>query len=227
MARESGLSLLGPWRTSSGGEPKPVKPGESLIAAIAGPGIVQRIALIGPNRPPRNFNRAGIRLKVYLDRREEPALVLAIEDLIAGRNPRFPKPLVVETDDGLISHVPIVFRDGCRLTLDGKHSWLYQAQVSGIMLPAATGISSFQEELSPEDRVRIEEAVAIWSKPEDLTAPDRLATEKSEFAVDGIAEFPSLPDARRSAHDPLPGDRAGTRHGRRLARRAPEAAVGE
>ena len=45
-------------RTTSVDEPRPLGPG-GLIAEIAGPGIVQRIALIGPERPAEGQRSRG------------------------------------------------------------------------------------------------------------------------------------------------------------------------
>src|SRR5207244_1208617 len=37
------------------------------------------------------------------------------------------------------------------------------------------------------ERAHLERAVAAWSRPQDLIAPDRLPVETSEYTVDGIA----------------------------------------
>src|SRR5262249_29907188 len=119
--------------------------------------------------------------------RRRPALDLAVEDLAAGRHPHFPRPLAGRVASGVFSDVPIAFRSGCRIVLDGPHACSDPAQLSAIALPDAVGITSFQEELSPTERAQLGRAVTGWSKPQGLVAPDRVATETSEYLVDGIA----------------------------------------
>jgi Protein of unknown function (DUF2961) len=161
--------------------------GGSVVAEIEGPGIVQRIAFALPKDPPPTFKRSEIRLKVYLDGNPQPELVVSLEDLAAGRHLHFPRPLVGETDVELFSFVPIGFRNGCRLMLDGPHSSRCPVLVSGIALPDARGITSFRSDLTVDNRARLEKAVAIWSKPEGLYPADSGSNETSDFIVDGIA----------------------------------------
>jgi hypothetical protein len=98
------------------------------------------------------------------------------------------------------------------MTLDGPHSGLYRAQVSGIALPDAAGVTSFREGLSLAERAQLERVVATWTSPQDLVAPDRLPTETSEYVVDGIARnthrflLPAGPRTIRAMEiEPAPG----------------------
>ena len=91
-------------------------------------------------------------------------------------------------------------RDACR------------ARLSGIALPEATDVTSFQENLSSADQVQLDQAAAVWSKPEDLVASHRRATESSDFVVDGAVRstqrflLPAGPRTIRSLEiEPAPG----------------------
>ncbi len=207
------------------GEPKLTESGGG-IAEVTGPGIIERIVLNVSRPLPERFDPANIRLKVYRDGRKEPALDLSIQDLFGGRHPHFPRPLVGHAAGGLYSYVPIAFRDGCRIVLDGPHSSVYRAQVSGIALPEATDVTPFQDNLSPAEQANLDQAAAMWSKPADRVASIGVQTETSDYVVDGAAEHPTFPPAGRSAHDPIAGDHAGSRHQRRLARCPFEAPLG-
>ena len=161
--------------------------GGTMVANFAGPGIVQRIWLSDPPEEPGRPDGAQDRLRIYLDGRQQPVLDLALEDLADGRHPHFPRPLAGRAAGGVFSYVPIAFRSGCRIVLDGPRACLDRAQVSAIALPDAAGLLPFQEEPSPSERAQLERAVAAWSKPQDLVSTDRVATESSEYIVDGIA----------------------------------------
>jgi hypothetical protein len=193
------------------GESKPSAPGGG-IAEVAGPGIIQRIELTVSRLLPESFDPANVRLKVYRDGRKKPALDLSILDLFGGRHPHFPRPLVGHAAGGLYSYVPIAFRNGCRIVLDGPHSWLYRAQVSGIALPDATDVTPFEEHVSSAEQVRWDQAAALWSKPENLVASHGVRTESSDYVADGAARstqrflLPAGPRTIRSLEiEPVPG----------------------
>src|SRR5262249_49804953 len=119
--------------------------------------------------------------------RQQPALDLALADLGTGRHSHFPRPLVGRVAGGVFSYVPIAFRSGCRIVLDGSHACLDRAQISGISLPDAAGLIPFQEQPSSSERAQLKKAVAVWSKPQDPVSPDRVPIETFEYIVDGIA----------------------------------------
>jgi hypothetical protein len=173
--------------TFGGGAGCPGADSGLVVADFTGPGIVQRIWLSDRPEKPGHPDGAQDRLRIHLDGRQQPALDLALEDLATGRHRHFPRPLAGRAAGGVFSYVPIAFRSGCRIVLDGPHACLDRARVSAIALPDAAGLTPFQEEPSPVERAQLEKAVAAWSKSEDLVAPDRVATETSEYVVDGIA----------------------------------------
>ncbi len=180
-------------RTSSGAAVRPGAHGGAVIADWVGPGIVQRIWLSDPPEDPGRPQGPRDRLRIYLDGRQQPALDLAVADLAAGRHPHFPRPLAGRAAGGVFSYVPIAFRSGCRIVLDGPHADRDRdrdrAHVSAIALPDAAGLTPFQAEPSPVERAQLERAVSAWSRPQDLVAPDRdrLAIETAEYLVEGIA----------------------------------------
>ncbi len=193
------------------GEPKTIA-ADGGIAEVAGPGVIQQIVLNVPAHLPERFSLRNIRLKIYLDRRAEPALDLPIPDLFSGLHPHFPRPLVGHAAGGYYSYVPIAFRDGCRMKLDGPHAGRLRARLSGIALPEATDVTSFQEDLSSADQVQLDQAAAVWSKPGDRIASLGAPTESSDFVVDGAARstqrylLPAGPRTIRSLEiEPAPG----------------------
>ena len=108
--------------------------GETVLAEADGPGILQRLWF-------GHLNDKGGRLKIYLDRQPRPVLDLPLADLFADKHPHFPRPLVGERPGGFVCYVPIAFRDGCKVVLDGTAPPPFQIDM--LKLPGADGITTF------------------------------------------------------------------------------------
>ncbi|HMB07913.1 MAG TPA: DUF2961 domain-containing protein [Isosphaeraceae bacterium] len=157
---------------------RPAEDGGSVLAEVPGPGIVQHL-WIARGGPRSNGND---RLRVYLDGRPEPALDLTLGELTAGRHPHFPKPLAGATPDGFVCDVPIAFRDGCRVVLDGAAP--SSSQVSGVTLPSADGIATLLVEPRPTVRTDLDRARALWSHPEDVRNLGLADAEPAEYRIE-------------------------------------------
>src|SRR4051812_1006494 len=69
--------------------------GDSVLAEVAGPGIVQRIWFTHTSgERPGLLDGKNEHIRVYLDGRAPPALDLPLEQLLSGKHPHFPAPLV-------------------------------------------------------------------------------------------------------------------------------------
>ena len=133
----------------------------------AGPGIVQRIWFTHTSgEKPGLLDGKNEHIKIYLDGRATPALDIPLEQLFSGKHPHFPSPLVIEGSGGFVSYVPIPFRDGCKIVVEGRGVRFYQINLA--KAPGGRGITSFAEQPG-----RAGEGVARPSRP-GLGRPGRL-----------------------------------------------------
>ncbi|HEV3122013.1 MAG TPA: DUF2961 domain-containing protein, partial [Isosphaeraceae bacterium] len=170
--------------------------GNSVLAECKGPGIIERIWFThSVAKEPGLLDRKGEHLRIYLDGKSSPALDLPLEALFQGAHPRFPKPLVSEGSGGFVCYVPIPFRDGCKVVVDGLGVRFYQINL--LSQPSSKGVESFTEEISSSERPQLDQAVRVWSSPGDLDALAIDRSEQAEYVVDLIP--------RASATFELPG----------------------
>src|SRR3954447_4594196 len=82
--------------------------GDSVLAELAGPGIVQRIWFTHTSgEKPGLLDGKNEHIRIHLDGRATPALDLPLEQLFSGTHPLFPAPLVNQGSGGFVSYVPI------------------------------------------------------------------------------------------------------------------------
>jgi hypothetical protein len=174
--------------------------GNSVLAEVAGPGIIQRIWFTHSEMDePGLLNRKGEHIRIYLDGQDAPALDMPIEDLFGGRHPRFPRPLVNAASGGFVCYVPIPFCNGCKVVVDGLGVRFYQINV--LSLPSAEGVTTFTASLPPGERTQLDRAVNAWSHPGDFDALGVVGAEKAEYTVDAIEHTSitfELPDGPRT-----------------------------
>ncbi len=136
--------------------------GNSVLAVMDGPGCVQRIWFTHSQiDKPGLLNFQGEHVKIYLNGQEEPAVDVPLEDLFSGRLPQFPKPLVGEGQGGYYCYVPIPYRQGCKVVVEGTGVRFYQITYSEF--PDADGVRSFRMEHSPAKQAALDAAVRAWS----------------------------------------------------------------
>lgn len=120
---------------------------EAVIFEETGAGALTQIWVTYGIRSSAALDRR-IRLRLYLDGEAKPRLELPLRDLFSGRVPPFVPPLVADrqaASGGFVSDVPIPYRAGCRVTLEGirpgARLWY---QLTFHRLPGADGVASFR-----------------------------------------------------------------------------------
>ncbi len=124
---------------------------EGVIFEEAGAGAITRIWMTmgqGVSQPLE----PSVRLRIYLDGASAPVLDMPLPDLF-GSTPPFLPPLVGDrlvSSGGNFSYVPIPYRDGCRVTLEGAHEQKIWFQFTFHRRAESAGITSFSgnEDLS-------------------------------------------------------------------------------
>lgn len=143
--------------------------GDSVLAEANGPGVIRRI-YFAPSDWWRHglLNGRGERLRIYLDGASSPAVDIPADDLFSGRLAQFPRPLVGHDRGGFYSFVPIPFRAGCKVVVQGTSVRFYQVTLHS--LPSAAGIETFSMAQGAARGQALDRAVALWSAPGDLQA---------------------------------------------------------
>ncbi len=156
-----------------------IEDGNSVLASMEGPGCIGRIWFThSAHRKPGLLNLKKEHIKVYLDGSEEPALDVPLEELFSGNLPQFPKPLVGEGQGGYYCYVPIAYRDGCKLLVEGTGVRFYQ--ITYREFPSADGVSSFQMEMSPGEKESLADAKRVWSNCGDIAELGLAGAEESK-----------------------------------------------
>lgn len=167
-----------------------VEEGNSVLAELDGPGVIQRIWFThtGGDQPGL-LDRKNEHIKIYLDGKPEPALDVPLETLFSGEHPHFPRPLVMEGSGGFVSYVPIGFRDGCKVVVEGEGVRFYQ--INMISLSDGNEVESFQADPPPETAKELEKARAAWADPAkyEATALAELPVATYELEGVGNSEF--------------------------------------
>ena len=164
-----------------------VEEGNSVLAELDGPGIIQHIwlARAGGDQPDKLDWRKK-RLKIHLDGKPDPALDIPLETLFSGAHPHFPRPLVMEGSEGLVFYVPIAFREGCKVVVEGEdeEAWLYQ--INMLSLPDGSEIEPFQADPAPETASELERARSFWSEPAAYESKILAELPTAIYKLDGV-----------------------------------------
>lgn len=165
-----------------------VEDGNSVLAELDGPGIIQRIWFThtGGDQPGL-LDRKNEHIKIYLDGKADPALDIPLETLFSGEHPHFPRPLVAEGSGGFVSYVPIGFRNGCKVVVEGEGVRFYQ--INMLSLPDGSQIEPFQAEPTPETARELEKARTLWREPASLELTmENVLTANYEMEATGNSE---------------------------------------
>ncbi|MBN2475287.1 MAG: DUF2961 domain-containing protein [Pirellulales bacterium] len=146
-----------------------IEDGNSVLARMEGAGCIQRIWFTHSEYgTPGLLNLKQEHLRVYVDGQAEPALDVPLEDVFSGTLAHFPKPLVGEGQGGYYCYVPIPYRNGCTVLVEGTGVRFYQ--ITYREFPSAEGEASFRMPLSAAEKEALQTAVGVWTKLGDPAA---------------------------------------------------------
>jgi hypothetical protein len=143
-------------------------------AEVKGPGVVQSLWL--EPRPDSGTSR----LRVFLDRADQPVLELSLDELAAGTHPRLPRPLVGRFGESVFSFVPMAFRDSLRVEFLGPAP--KAARLSLVRLPDRDEVAPF-ERFQEAERLALDRACALWNGRGASMDSD---SERAEYVIDAL-----------------------------------------
>jgi len=197
-----------------------IEDGDSVLAEMDGPGVIQRIwTTHTTGERPGLLDGKNEHIKIYLDGQPTPALDIPFESMFSGQHPHFPRPLVMEGSGGYVSYVPIPFRNGCKVVVEGQGVRFYQIGMIG--LPDPTTVESFVAEPKGAVHDDLEKARALWASPASYEAETLADLPVATYAVEGLARseqtfvLPAGPATIRSIElEPAAGTEDGWRSSR-------------
>jgi hypothetical protein len=176
-----------------------VEDGNTVLAVVDGPGVVERLVFTHSKYArPGLLGHKGEHIRFYLDGSETPAIDVPIEELFSGKHPLFPTPLAGENQGGCYCYVPIPFRDGCKIEVDGTDIRFYH--INFTLLPSAEGVSTFDGKMGPRQKKAFDRVVKLWSNlgdPKALELKDVKWTDVTLNVAPGKEQKFDLPAGRR------------------------------
>ncbi|MBN2022966.1 MAG: DUF2961 domain-containing protein [Pirellulales bacterium] len=145
-----------------------IEDGNSVLAVMRDAGAIERIWFTHSTGRPGLLNYKKEHLKIYVDGRDEPALDVPLEDIFSGALARFPRPLVGEGQGGFYCYVPIAYRDGCKILVEGTGVRFFQITYRTFW--TTPDVRSFTMDMSPQRKEALDAAVRLWSKPGEIDA---------------------------------------------------------
>jgi hypothetical protein len=143
--------------------------GNSVLAEMTGAGCIQRIHFSHSGfKTPGVLAHKGEHVRIYLDGNKTPALDVRLIDIFRGKADGFPKPLVGEGLGGHYCYVPIPYRNGCKVVVDGKFGRFYQ--IAYQTYPSDNGVVTFCNPPTDIQRKALAQAVIAWCSLGDLRA---------------------------------------------------------
>jgi hypothetical protein len=150
-----------------------IEDGNSVIAEMAGPGVIQRIWTTHSQMESDGLlGRMGEHIRIYID--GNLALDVPFETLFDDSLARFPKPVAGAGLGGFYSYVPIPYSKSCKVVIDGLAVRFYQINYS--TFPNAQGLRPFSSTLTADQRGDLSKAVQRWSDPLSITRGDEVET---------------------------------------------------
>ena len=141
--------------------------GDSVIAEMEGHGCIQRIWFTHSV-----INKDGLlnlkkeHIKVYLDGSDTPTIDVPLEDLFSGNLEQFPKPLVGSALGGFYCYVPIPYRNGCKVVIEGTGVRFYQVTYNEF--PEDSKVKTFSMDINKKQKKYLSNAVDVWSNLGDI-----------------------------------------------------------
>ena len=101
--------------------------GNSVIAEMKGAGCITRIWVThSHNVNPGLFNKKNEHIKIYFDGSDKPQIDVPLEQVFYGKVKGFPGPLVGHGTGGFFCYVPIFYKNGCKVVIEGDAMKFYQ-----------------------------------------------------------------------------------------------------
>ena len=170
--------------------------GNSVIAEMEGAGCIRRIWFTHSLfRQDGLLDRNSEHIMIYLDGNEDPCVDVPLESIFSGELEQFPSPLVGSAIGGFYCYVPIPYRNGCKVVIEGDGVRFYHLTYTEF--PSPQGIETFSMDSSPERETSLQKAVKAWSNPGNLSemgVSDLLTLEKKIDLEEGASfsiPFPS------------------------------------
>ncbi len=135
---------------------------EAVWMDVRGPGCVTRVWVTASTRPLNGV------IRFYLDQEPTPRIELPMETFFSGTHPWFPAPLAGNdqvSSGGYYSYVPIMFRDGCRVTSTNTAAQTYY-NITYQLFDEAPGAPTFDGTQGTAP------AVAAWNAAGEDPKPD-------------------------------------------------------
>jgi hypothetical protein len=173
--------------------------GCSVLAEMSGPGVIQRIWFTHSlHKKDGLLALKQEHIKIFIDGADTPALDVPLEDVFSGKLPQFPEPLAGSAIGGFYCYVPIPYKDGCKILVEGDDVKFYHITYSEF--PSGDDIESFSMQMSPVRSKHLERAVKAWSNPGDAAAFGLADCEKINIPLDVKPTRPTRFDLPAGSH---------------------------
>ncbi|HLN71678.1 MAG TPA: DUF2961 domain-containing protein, partial [Prolixibacteraceae bacterium] len=125
--------------------------GNSIIADLKGPGVIQRIWTPTPSEDTIQF---------FFDGEKTPRIELKFIDLFSGKKYPFSRPIVGNEVGGYYCYLPIPYQKACKIVYKGKRMQFHQIQYRE--LKEGQSVTSFPVKLSNEEDAALTSVINVW-----------------------------------------------------------------
>jgi hypothetical protein len=125
--------------------------GNSIIAELKGPGVIQRIWTPTPSNDTIQF---------FFDGEKEPRIELKFIDLFSGEKYPFARPVVGNEVGGYYCYLPVPYQKSCKIVYKGKRMQFFQ--INYRELKGSQTVSSFPKSLSKEEDEALSSVIKVW-----------------------------------------------------------------
>ena len=125
--------------------------GNSIIAELKGPGVIQRIWTPTPSEDTIQF---------FFDEEKTPRIELKFIDLFSGKKYPFLRPVVGNEVGGYYCYLPIPYQKACKIVFKGSRMQFHQIHYRE--LKGGKTISSFPKTFSKEEDEALSSMIKVW-----------------------------------------------------------------
>lgn len=127
--------------------------GNSVVAELKGPGVIQRIWTPTPSNDTIQFFFGG---------EKTPRIELKFIDLFSGEKYPFLRPVVGNEVGGYYCYLPIPYQNSCKIVYKGTRMQFFQIQFRE--LKGGQTVSSFPKNLSKDEDEALTSVINVWKK---------------------------------------------------------------